>query len=447
MKQRLQRNQKKAADPAASKAEKIADPAASSSAAADPSASSCGPADLMADLAGDGWDVAHEMVGKKAIHMSEKINNLIYKEVKIVAVRAGDALVELDHLPHKLTVKVEDLDMLPKIAQNPPTARGVMSGADKKEARIRFGDDIQLLTMDGKLTDRHLMIGHWAIQRDLPGAREIHMISPQLVWILHQAASEDHADAPVNEWKAAELIKRRFARSGLLGVPICAADHWTLLCFRRSSAGVRIKYYDSLKTPQSDCLKIAQNIVKMLTPESSLTDRSNRSVQSNGVDCGVYCLYYWDAEIRLREGYGWCAPWPQKEIKVRKQRLIGMIEQIQKWVEPPPPKKKGKEIPIAEMPPLLEDDKARMVTKADVKIADLADLAKRAAAQGSMTFYGCSKCRFIRTGCINWQCNPDKWQIHWKKFPEKYSTNKRDLIGPVANKIGIPELTGGGAAF
>ena len=122
-----------------------------------------------------------------------------------------------------------------------------------------------------------------------------------------------------------------------------------------------------------------------------------------------------------------------------------MIEQIQKWVEPVP-KKKGKEI-VIEMQPLLEDDKARLVTKADVKLADMAALAKFHADLGSVTFYGCSKCRYIRTGCINWKCNPDKWKIHKAKFPDKYPKGSKDLEASVAGKIDMIELIGGGAAF
>ena len=433
---------------ATSKAKTTADPAASSSAAADLSASSCGPADPKDDLAADGWDVAHPIAGKRAYFISEKITNMAYKEVEIVAVRGGFAVVEPYHVPHKVTVPVEDLDVLPRFAKPPVVSRGVMSGTDKKEGKIRFGDDLQLLTMDGKLTDRHMMVGHWQIQRDVPSARGVHMMSPQIVFMLHQAASEYHEDAAAMELKAAEMISRRFQRSGLLGVPICAADHWTLLCFRRSSEGeVKIKYYDSLKTPQSDCLKIAHNIVKMLMPEADLKDRSNRSVQTNGVDCGVYCLHYWDQEIRLREGFGWLAGWPQanKEIRDRKKRLVVMIEHLHKWVEPVP-KKKSKAV-VVEMEPLFEDDKARFVTKADVKLADMAALAKFHADLGSVTFYGCSKCRYIRTGCINWKCNPDKGKIHKAKFPDKYPKGSKDLEASVAGKIDIIELIGGGAAF
>ena len=433
---------------ATSEAKKTADPAASSSAAADLSASSCGPADPKADLAADGWEVAHPIVGKRAIFISEEIIKIAYREVEIKGIRGGEALVEPCHLLHTVTVPVRDLDALPRLEKPLVAARGTMSGADKKEAKIRFGDDLPLLTMEGKLTDRHLMVGHWQIQRDVPSARGVHMMSPQIVFMLHQAASEDHEEAAAMELKAAQMISRRFQRSGLLGVPICAADHWTLLCFRRSSEGeVKIKYYDSLKTPQSDCLKIAQNIVKMLVPEADLKDRSNRSVQTNGVDCGVYCLHYWDQEIRLREGFGWLAGWPQanKEIRDRKRRLVTMIEHIQKWVEPVP-KKKSKAV-VVEMQPLFEDDKARFVTKADVKLADMAALAKFHADLGSVTFYGCSKCRYIRTGCINWKCNPDKWKIHKAKFPDKYPKGSKDLEASVAGKTDIFELIGGGAAF
>ncbi len=74
--------------------------------------------------------------------------------------------------------------------------------------------------------------------------------------------------------------------------------------------------------PQAECLKLAQQMVHLLPPGTSLTEKSNAPGQSSAVDCGVYLVRDWEMEIRQLEGYGWQGPWPQnekaiKEIKVR----------------------------------------------------------------------------------------------------------------------------------
>ena len=251
---------------------------------------------------------------------------------------------------------------------------------------------------------------------------------------------------------AAEVLKRRVVRSGLLGVPICAADHWTLLCFRRSSTGTEIRYYDSLRVAQVDCLQIANQVISILMPGQEIKDRSNCSVQSNSVDCGVFLLHYWEAEIRRHEGYGWQAGWPQtnKEIKQRKARLINILEQIDAFMKKPAVEtKKKKKIPAVtvELPDPVADDKARLIKKADLKLKELAELALKAADEGSVPFYGCSRCRYIRTGCIDYKCNPEKFLKHYEKFPEKYrKTDKgqKILLEELWPKLTIPELIGGG---
>jgi hypothetical protein len=293
----------------------------------------------------DGWSMSDVLVGRSAYFVSEKIAPLFGKSVKIIAIQGHRAKISPDHLPHTVEVDIADLDMLPRLLENPQIRKGPLSKADLEEAKLRFGDEVTKLAMGDCLTDRHMMIGHWIIQRDLPGAKGHYLVSPQIVWTIRQSSLEDHAEAAEMRAKAEGIVKQRFKRSVLLGLPICQGGHWTLLCFRRSAVGVQIKYYDSLPKAQAACLQVAQQIVELLSPGTLLEDRSNASVQSNGVDCGVYALHYWDMEIRRVEGYGWQGGWPQngKEIKSRKTRLINMIEQIRAYVAAPPaepPKKK-----------------------------------------------------------------------------------------------------------
>ena len=416
---------------------------ASSSAPADASASSSSTA-----ISDDGWDSADVLVGATAQFVSEKISNLFLKPAKIMAVKGRWVKISPDHLPHSVVVNIEDLDLLPHILENPQIKKGVLSKMDLAEAKLRFGDDLPTLGMDEMLADRHISLGHWIIQRDLPGARGHFLVPPLIVYTFHGAATngEDHDEVPEMMNKAAAVIKRRFDRTGLLGVPICQAVHWTLLCFRRCASGASVRYYDSLKTPQEDCLKIAQQIVELVMPGTLLTAKSNASVQSNSVDCGVYLLHYWEAEIRRHEGFGWVAPWPQnmKEIKSRKQRLIGILGQIKAFIAAPPPLAKKKVAAPEELPPAMEDEKARIVRMADMKMLSLAALAKKAGDQGTVDFYGCSRCRYIRSGCISYKCNPKKFQDHYAKYPEKYTKGEKDILKASFQKMKIGELIGGG---
>ena len=75
------------------------------------------------------------------------------------------------------------------------------------------------------------------------------------------------------------------------------------------------------------------------------------------------------------------------------------------------------------------------------------ELAKICQDQGSAPFYGCSKCRCSRRGCIWWQCNPAKFEAHYAKFPEKYvpGTKKLKLVAEKDLKVEEPQGLPGAA--
>ena len=54
-------------------------------------------------------------------------------------------------------------------------------------------------------------------------------------------------------------------------------------------------------------------------------------------------------------------------------------------------------------------------------LQQLSQLAAKYAGQGSGSFYGCPRCSWMRTWCISWRCNPEKYQAHRSKFPQKYN--------------------------
>ena len=86
----------------------------------------------------------------------------------------------------------------------------------------------------------------------------------------------------------------------------------------------------------------------------------------------------------------------------------------------------------------VEDREASGLTADELKMLDMEKLAKNALNEGLVPFYGCSRCRFARGGCISWNCNPEKFKAHLEQFPEKYEGKMLKLL--VTDK----ELVGGG---
>ena len=135
--------------------------------------------------------------------------------------------------------------------------------------------------------------------------------------------------------------------------------------------------------------------------------------------------------------------------KPQRERLIKVLDQIRAYLDAPPadpPKKKKKEIAMAPLPLISEDDKSRIIKEADLKLCSLEEIAGKAAHSGSVEFYGCSRCRYIRSGCISFKCNPKKFLAHLEKFPEKYTADNNDKYLLKGSFVKMPdlELIGGG---
>ena len=92
---------------------------------------------------------------------------------------------------------------------------------------------------------------------------------------------------------------------------------------------------------------------------------------------------------------------------------------------PPPPKKKAKVAPLAIDADTFLDDVPRAVSAKDIKLEEISNLAKRFADQGIPDWYGRSRCRYIRSGCISYKCNPEKFAAHYAKFPESTRRGRR----------------------
>ena len=134
----------------------------------------------------------------------------------------------------------------------------------------------------------------------------------------------------------------------------------------------------------------------------------------------------------------------------RRDWLVGLVAQILKFrdekakedaeIEEGKKKKKKLEDPADAAIPV--EDRETSVKLAEIKLLNMEKLAKEAADQGVVPFYGCSRCRYSRGGCVSYKCPPDKFNKHVKQFPEKYEgkvlkvlVEDKELIGGGGGKV------------
>ena len=143
--------------------------------------------------------------------------------------------------------------------------------------------------------------------------------------------------------KAGCILLRQFHKAGLLGVPVWADEHWTLLVFRKVGKVVHVRYYDSLKIPISTSAAVADYVLGFIRNRCTddyefplvLPERTNiRSWQINNIDCAFFSLYFWEGECRRWIGEGWSLKFPTTSGKgpiwKLRSRMIALIAQMQK---------------------------------------------------------------------------------------------------------------------
>ena len=142
-------------------------------------------------------------------------------------------------------------------------------------------------------------------------------------------------------------------------------------------------------------------------------------------------------------------PWTAGPIKARKTRLISFVAQVRKANEQLEledddleAKGKAKKKVVVEQLPVDELENTSL-SSARLQMLELSELAVKAQDQGLVEFYGCSKCRFSRGGCISYRCNPMKFKAHFDKFPEKYNPIEQQLLKSIP--LTDAELIGGGS--
>ena len=277
------------------------------------------------------------------------------------------------------------------------------------------------------LSGDHIKLGWWIVQRDLIEVGGVCFVDPVVPYQITNGIFVKTAEALEIVEKANLILLRQFNKAGIVGIPIFAAEHWTLLVLRKVGEEVQVRYYDSLKVPSDLSRSVADFILQFFRhtceehkfPEN-LPEKSNyRSWQINGVDCGVFVLHFWEGEVRRFVGEGWSLKFPMTSgkgpiWKVR-NRLIQLVRQMQKIpaerekaAAKAKAKSKAKAAPALPDPAVeaydLEEEllQVKKITEANLKLADLKKMVAASKTKGSVPFYGCSRCRYNRRGCINY---------------------------------------------
>jgi hypothetical protein len=371
----------------------------------------------------------HPWIGRRVRGIAEKQFGVFERPGKILKIKDNGKIVWLpeDRLV-SWTTHIDDLEFLPALKERSPWKHGKLSAADMMEIKIRLPDLKKRLGKIDELQDLHVVLGNWLVYRDFlrdnMKAQEMPvLVNPQAVYaFLNFESTEDGLEMLSMSKK---ILLGLWKRHGLLGFPIQMAGHWTLLVFRRSSHETQIRYYDSLENIQAQCFESAKKIVELLEPDRQVPERRNTAIQPDSISCGLFVLHYWEGEVRQFTGEGWSVGKPSplhiKKIRERLMNITVNIEQSQGKVLELPKKAKVTKAEIEKdmgLPYLPAAEKIMAHLKAD---------ANRSQNLGLVEFYGCSRCRWSRGGCISWRCNHQKFMVHYEKFPEKYEGKCKEL--------------------
>ena len=352
----------------------------------------------------------------------------------------------------------EDLEFLPALAQKGKLKQGRSSHQELRELRLRLPELREKLKAGEALHSQQLALGDWVIARDIqkdfaPDPPKIPcLLNPEIVLGLFGEDANHSSNCE-------QVIQGHWKRHGLLGIPIAAGGHWTLLVARRSGGDhfkfhdekfVQIRYYESLQAWSSSCWEVAEKIILFLVPNvdpQKIKENRCQTFQQDPTSCGHYVLHYWEGEVRQYLGQGWVVGRPfQKIIKQREARLIAITKDIEEFAKDDAAKIAAAELAAAKkgMKVTEKGDLAFVEGPCIPTAAEFFDFltkeAKRSMDLALVPFYGCSRCRFSRGGCIDWKCNPMKFQAHIEKFPEKYEG--RMIRSSSWKSVSINELSG-----
>ena len=105
------------------------------------------------------------------------------------------------------------------------------------------------LAQNQMMSGDHIPLGWWVIQRDLIEVGGACLVDPIVAYQISHGIAEEGP-------KIAEIL----VKAGILGIPIWAKEHWTLLVLRKMDKEVQVRYYDNLKE-KSGCSALGADYI------------------------------------------------------------------------------------------------------------------------------------------------------------------------------------------
>ena len=372
-----------------------------------------------------------ELVGRDCRMIDEKVHATFGAPAKVIGHLGDQVRLEVEGIFHSVVCKVQQIDLLPQLVGSMPKLPLQLSNQIKTELVFKF-PHLDTLEMKDRLSGDHVMLGAWVVDRETGFPQGVVMIQPSVIVAWTAGILEPGPDGQSCKDKAEMVIMRKFRRFGLIGVPVWSScegegtEHWTLLVVRRlpeidGIPQLQVRYYDSAEQISVTNLSSAELVLDLFTAELGLPkieiERTNSAEQHNPIDCGTFSLHYWEGEVRRFRAEGWPLPypWTTGPIKDRRKRLVSLVSQVRKYMQQLQQQeaddakaaadgkaiKKKKEIVVADKDISVEERASAALSQADLRMLELAEVAKKAADQGIVPFYGCSRCRYSRGGCIS----------------------------------------------
>ena len=273
-----------------------------------------------------------------------------------------------------------------------------------------------------------------------------------------QASTQVYIKTARTKWEQAEVLL----------VPICAAQHWTLLVLEKQMVAgqCKIRYYDSLSTESPECRVLSKFAVDILELKAEVPSRRNCSRQEKGSQsCGYWIVWYSEEEMRSSVGLhcgsrGWPSADQMQELKKKFERFQDSmkteLEKSKKEVKASAEKalkasakaasKKGaaasSSAAIADASSAAAPEEVEKVfpTPKKVKFEDLSEERQKIILKVKEKGFGtCSKCHWSSGGCLG--CNWEKTLEHWLKVENCWEEGSSSSKPSAKPKI----IKGGGA--
>ena len=218
----------------------------------------------------------------------------------------GDSvLFKINGNPISHKVRKDSLELLSYLATPLVQKPLNLNRGDKELLFAEFPDlckhKSEGLQMDGMASGDHLKLCWWIIQRDLIEVQGACLADPVIIYQISHGLQEKSEESMEIVKKAGCILLRQFHKAGLLGVPVWADNHWTLLVFRKVGKVVLVRYYDSLKIPSGTSAAVADYILQFIRERCTVDfefplvgpgKNNTRSWQINGVDCAFFAAHF-----------------------------------------------------------------------------------------------------------------------------------------------------------